>query len=133
MRSIRTLASSCAIPRAIATRTSTICAAAIQNVFGVSQLEGGVKYSSQLLSLYATVFYNKNNNFDSTVGSVVANSQFKTRAYGLELDSNLRLGAFGFATLATLQNAKVTASSTPTGGQRSAPSAEVPDPPFAEL
>jgi outer membrane receptor protein involved in Fe transport len=82
-------------------------------VFGVSQLEGGVKYSSQLLSLYATVFYNKNNNFDSTVGSVVANSQFKTRAYGLELDSNLRLGAFGFATLATLQNAKVTASSTP--------------------
>ncbi|GAO56470.1 TonB-dependent receptor [Novosphingobium sp. MD-1] len=83
------------------------------NVFGVSQLEGGVKYSSQLLSLYATVFYNKNNNFDSTVGSVVANSQFKTRAYGLELDGNLRLGAFGFATLATLQNAKVTASSTP--------------------
>lgn len=85
----------------------------VASVYGVSQVEGGLKYRGANVALYLTGFYNKNNNFEATVGSTVAPAAFKTRAYGLELDGNLRYGGFSLAGLATLQNAKVTDSSTP--------------------
>ncbi len=81
------------------------------NVYGVSQLEGGLKFRGDNASLYMTAFYNKNNNFESTVGGPPA-SAFKTRAIGVEVDGNLHFGGLNLGALMTLQNAKVTQSST---------------------
>lgn len=77
------------------------------NVFGVNQLEGGVKYRGDLVSAYVTGFYNKNDSFDSVVGAV-SNGAFKTRAYGVEVDASIHSGGFKLGALMTLQNAKVT-------------------------
>jgi outer membrane receptor protein involved in Fe transport len=84
-----------------------------QNVYGVSQLEGGVKFRSDYASLYLTGFYNHNNSFEATVGSVLPATAFKTRAYDVELDGNVHYGGFNLGAIMTLQNAKVTDSSTP--------------------
>lgn len=81
------------------------------SVYGVDQIEGGVKYNSRHASLYVTGFYNKNNNFEATVGGPPP-SAFKTRAYGVEIDGSLRYGGFDLSALMTLQNAKITDSST---------------------
>jgi outer membrane receptor protein involved in Fe transport len=82
----------------------------VANVYGVSQFEGGIKYRGENASLYVTGFYNKNNNFEATVGGPPP-SAFKTRAYGVEVDGGLHFGDFSLNALMTLQNAKVTASS----------------------
>ncbi|MBN8502598.1 MAG: TonB-dependent receptor [Sphingomonadales bacterium] len=79
----------------------------VANVYSVNQLEGGVKYRSDLFSVYLTGFYNHNDSFDSTVGGSSAGA-FKTRAYGAELDANFRVGGFNLGALMTLQDAKVT-------------------------
>ncbi|MDE2437127.1 MAG: TonB-dependent receptor [Sphingomonadales bacterium] len=79
------------------------------SVYGVSQLEGGVKYRGDMFSAYVTGFYNKNDSFDSTVGGV-SNGAFKTRAYGVEIDADVHSGGFKLGALMTLQNAKVTAA-----------------------
>lgn len=82
------------------------------NVDGVKQLEGGVKYSGDWLRLYGTVYYNKNDAFNSVVGSTVPASAFKTRAIGVELDGAVFFGPFETSFLATIQDAEITESTT---------------------
>ncbi|MBS0481334.1 MAG: TonB-dependent receptor [Proteobacteria bacterium] len=79
----------------------------VANVYGVKQLEGGLKYRGDMFSAYVTGFYNKNDSFDSTVGGT-SNGAFKTRAYGVEVDADVHAGGFKLGALMTLQNAKVT-------------------------
>ncbi|MDE2561611.1 MAG: TonB-dependent receptor [Sphingomonadales bacterium] len=83
-----------------------------QNVYGVSQIEGGIKFRSDHANLYVTGFYNRNNSFEATVGSTLPNTAFKTRAYGVEVDGDFHYGGFNLGAIMTLQNAKVTDSST---------------------
>lgn len=82
------------------------------NVNSVKQLEGGVKFSGDWLKMYATVYYNKNDSFKSDVGSVTAAEAFKTRAVGAELDGSVFYGPFSVGFLSTIQNAKITDSTT---------------------
>ncbi|WP_020399571.1 TonB-dependent receptor [Kordiimonas gwangyangensis] len=82
------------------------------NVNGVKQLEGGVKYSSDYVSLFATAFYNKNDSFSATVGSDIAAAAFKTRAIGVELDGSFTYDAFNLSFIGTLQDAEITDSTT---------------------
>lgn len=82
------------------------------NVNGIRQLEGGVKFSSDHLRLFATAFYNKNDSFSSVVGSTVGATAFKTRSLGVELDGSLTYDAFNLAFIATLQDAEITESTT---------------------
>ncbi len=83
------------------------------NVNGIKQIELGFKYSGDNASLFATVFRNTNDSFDSVVGGATPATAFKTRSTGIELDGNLRFGGFNLGVLGTLQDAKVTASSNP--------------------
>lgn len=82
------------------------------NVNGVKQLEGGVKYVGDWLTLFGTVFYNKNDSFLSVVGSSVAASAFKTRAIGVELDGTVSYGPFATQVTATIQDAEIRDSTT---------------------
>ncbi|MFC4347973.1 TonB-dependent siderophore receptor [Kordiimonas lipolytica] len=82
------------------------------NVNGIKQLEGGVKYSGDHFGLFATAFYNKNDSFSSTVGSVVSAAAFKTRSLGVELDGRYTYNAFDLAFIITLQDAEITDSTT---------------------
>ncbi|MFC3052538.1 TonB-dependent siderophore receptor [Kordiimonas pumila] len=83
------------------------------NVNGVKQLEGGVKYSGEHFGLFATAFYNKNDSFSSVVGSVIGATAFKTRSIGVEVDGSFTYGPFSLSVLATVQDAKITESTTP--------------------
>lgn len=80
------------------------------NVDGVKQWEGGVKYAGDLLRLYATFFYNKNDAFESVVGSNVPSTAFKTRAYGVELDGSIDYENFSLGFIATYQDPEITSS-----------------------
>jgi len=82
------------------------------NVNGIKQLEGGVKYSGEFFDLFATAFYNKNDSFSSVVGSTTAAAAFKTRSIGLELEGSVTYEAFNLSVIATLQDAKITESTT---------------------
>ncbi len=84
------------------------------NVDSVKQLEGGVKYAGEWLNLYATLFYNKNDAFNSVVGSSVPASAFKTRSVGVEVDGAVTYGPFSLAFLGTWQDAEITNSTTAT-------------------
>ena len=79
----------------------------VDRTFDIKQLEAGLKYTSDHVRLYATGFRNTNERFQSTLGANDA-TVFKTRSYGLELDSTLVFGAFNLATIATLQDATIT-------------------------
>ena len=83
----------------------------VQSVFGVEQLEGGIKYSNNWLRAYATIYRNETDAFSSVVGSAVASSAFETEATGVELEGEITFGE-GFSAIfgATLQNAEITAS-----------------------
>lgn len=83
------------------------------NVDGVKQWEGGVKYAGDWLSLYATFFYNKNDAFQSVVGSTVPATAFKTRSYGVELDGSVQYEGFSANVTATFQDPEITDSTTP--------------------
>lgn len=80
------------------------------NVNGIRQIEVGFKYSGENTSLFATVFRNTNDSFDSVVGGVSPATGFKTRSTGIEVDGSLHFGGFRLGALATWQNAKVTES-----------------------
>lgn len=82
------------------------------NVDGVKQLEGGVKYSGDWLRLYGTVYYNKNDAFNSVVGSTVPASAFESRAIGVELDGAVFFGPFQTSFIATIQDAEIRESTT---------------------
>lgn len=82
------------------------------NVDGVKQVEGGVKYAGEWLNLYATFFYNKNDAFNSVVGSTVPASAFRTRSYGVEVDGAINYGPFSLGFIGTLQDAEITDSTT---------------------
>ncbi len=82
------------------------------SVNGVKQLEGGVKYNGDWLNLYATVYYNKNDSFNSVVGSIVPAASFKTRSVGVELDGSVNFGPFSTSFIATIQDAEITNSTT---------------------
>jgi iron complex outermembrane recepter protein len=83
------------------------------SVNGIDQWEAGLKYSSDHLNMFATGFYNKNDSFQNTVGGVLPATAFRTRAYGVELDGALRLGDFRLGMIGTIQDTKITQSSTP--------------------
>ncbi|WP_308909167.1 TonB-dependent receptor [Pseudokordiimonas caeni] len=84
------------------------------NINGVKQLEGGVKYSGENFGLFGTVFYNKNDSFSATVGADIPNAAFKTRSVGIELDGHYTYDAFNVSFIGTLQDAKITDSTTAT-------------------
>ncbi len=83
----------------------------VQSVFGVEQLEGGIKFSNEQVRAYATLYHNETDAFNSVVGASVANSAFETRAVGLELEGEIFLSD-RFTTVfgATIQDAEITAS-----------------------
>ncbi len=80
----------------------------------VKQLEGGVKYSTPLLRLYATAFFNENDAFASTVGGTLPPTAFTTEAYGVELDGTIYFGPVSIPVIATFQDTEITESTTPT-------------------
>lgn len=83
----------------------------VQSVFGVTQLEGGIKYSNDWLRAYATLYRNQTDAFNSVVGSSVSSSAFETEATGVELEGELFISdQFSTVFGATLQNAEITAS-----------------------
>ncbi|WP_420429743.1 TonB-dependent receptor [Kordiimonas sp.] len=84
------------------------------NVNGVKQLEGGVKFSSDHVGMFATVFYNKNDSFSSVVGSTLGAVAFKTRSVGVEFEGHYTYDAFNLSFLGTLQDAEITSSTTAT-------------------
>lgn len=84
------------------------------NVDGVKQIEGGVKYTGDWLRLYGTLYRNTNDAFNSVVGSTVPASAFQTRALGVELEGAVFFGPFQTSFLATIQDAEITDSTTPT-------------------
>jgi len=79
-------------------------------VFDIQQLEGGLKYSGEYLSAFATVFRNTNDSFSSVVGGAEPATTFETEAIGIELDGVVTVGAFSTAVTATFQNAEITAA-----------------------
>ncbi|NOZ42093.1 MAG: TonB-dependent receptor [Alphaproteobacteria bacterium] len=83
-----------------------------RNVNGIKQLEGGVKYSSDYFNLFATAFYNTNDSFSNVVGSKVGAAAFKTRSVGVEVDGNASYNGFNLSVVATIQDAKITTSTT---------------------
>lgn len=83
-------------------------------VNAVEQLEGGIKYTSDWFELYATVFFNQNDSFDSTVGGVVPAAAFETESLGIEADGSLVFGEFSIDFIVTFQDAEITASTTAT-------------------
>lgn len=83
------------------------------NVDGVKQIEGGVKFTGDWLRLYGTVYRNTNDAFNSVVGSSVPASAFQTRAIGVELEGSVFFGPFQTSFLATIQDAEITDSTTP--------------------
>jgi iron complex outermembrane receptor protein len=82
------------------------------NVNGVKQLEAGVKFSGDHVNLFATAFYNKNDSFSSVVGSTVGATAFKTRSIGIEVDGGFTYGPFNLDFIATIQDPKITSSTT---------------------
>lgn len=72
----------------------------------VDQLEGGVKYRSGGLALYATGFWAKTEeqNFEATTQTFFDR---KYRAYGLELEGNYRLDGFSVTAGGTFTRAKI--------------------------
>lgn len=80
----------------------------------VKQLEGGVKYTGDMVDLYATAFYNENDAFASTVGGVLPPTAFTTEAYGVELDGALHFGELTVSLIGTWQDTEITDSTTPT-------------------
>jgi iron complex outermembrane recepter protein len=82
-------------------------------VNGVKQLEAGVKYNGGWMTAYATAYHNTNDNFSSTVGAVIPNEAFQTRANGIEGDLTFNFGGqFTVSLITTLQNAEITKSTT---------------------
>lgn len=77
------------------------------NVNGIEQLEFGLKYSSDLISFFATAFHNTNDSFESVVGGTIPATSFRSRANGIEIDGRLTVGAFKLGVLGTFQDAKV--------------------------
>lgn len=82
------------------------------NVNGVKQLEGGLKFANDHFDLFATAFYNKNDSFSSVVGSTVGAVAFKTRSIGMELDGGFTYENFSLDFIATIQDPKITESTT---------------------
>lgn len=81
-------------------------------VDNVKQVEAGLKYAGDWLTLYATFYRNTNDAFSSTVGGVVPAAAFKTRAIGVEFDGTVRYGPFSTNFIATIQDAEITESDT---------------------
>lgn len=85
--------------------------AGVQSVFGVEQLEGGIKYSSERLRAYATIYHNETDAFNSVVGASTANSAFETEATGVEIEGEFFFSdSFTALFGATIQDAEITAS-----------------------
>ena len=83
------------------------------NVNSVKQLEAGVKYTGDWMTAYATAYHNTNDTFSSTVGAVIPNESFQTRANGIEGDLTFNFGGqFSVNVITTLQNAEITKSTT---------------------
>ena len=84
------------------------------NVNSVKQLEAGVKYTGDWMTAYATAYHNTNDTFSSTVGAVIPNESFQTRANGIEGDLTFNFGGqFTINVITTIQDAKITKSTSP--------------------
>jgi len=84
----------------------------------IDQVEGGLKWRSQGMSLFATLFNarTKESNFEVTTQKFTSN---KYEANGLELEAAYQLGEFRLAAGATFTDAKIKASNdTPTVGKK---------------
>jgi outer membrane receptor protein involved in Fe transport len=79
----------------------------------VKQIEGGAKWRSGPVSLFATVFNARTNesNYEVTTQSFTSN---RYRANGLELEAAYRIGGFHIAGGGTYTKAKITDSNDPT-------------------
>jgi outer membrane receptor protein involved in Fe transport len=83
----------------------------------VKQAEVGVKYQADGFNFYGTAFWarTEEQNYEATTQRSTANTY---RAYGLELESNYRIGGFNIAASGTYTNAKIIASKDPVVGNR---------------
>jgi len=79
----------------------------------IDQVEGGLKWRSQGMSLFATLFNarTKESNYEVTTQKFTAN---KYEANGLELEAAYQLGEFRLAAGATFTDAKIKASNDAT-------------------
>ncbi len=79
----------------------------------VSQVEFGVKYSTDNYDVFATAFFNENDSFDSVVGSGIPGSSFETEAKGIEIDATAVFGLLNIGVSGVFQDTEITASDTP--------------------
>ncbi|MFQ6675081.1 MAG: TonB-dependent receptor [Fidelibacterota bacterium] len=75
-----------------------------------TQFEGGVKFDSDLFSLFGTGFFNTVDIFDGDVGAVRESALFTTQTFGVELDGAVSLGDLTLKVLATVQKGEITES-----------------------
>jgi len=78
----------------------------------IEQFELGVKFQNDVFDVFATAFYNENDSFSSTLGSVVSNSAFETESLGIEIDGKATFGNLSFGVTATFQDAEIVDSTT---------------------
>ncbi len=83
-------------------------------VNAVEQLEAGVKFTGEWVEVYSTFFYNTNDSFSSTVGSVVPAAAFESTAVGVEADGSIFFGPFNLGFTVTFQDAEIDKSTTAT-------------------
>ena len=80
----------------------------------VDQIEFGVKLATDTFDVFATLFFNSNDSFDSVVGGAVPSSAFETEATGVEIDAVATFGLLDIGLSGVFQDTEITASSIPT-------------------
>jgi len=72
-----------------------------------NQFESGIKYRSQLFSLFATGFFNRVDVFDGDVGALRESALLTTQTYGVELDGALSSGNLTLRAVGTYQKGEI--------------------------
>lgn len=75
-----------------------------------TQYEMGLKYTSQLFSLFTTGFYNTVDVIEGGVGTIREAELLSTKTMGVELDGSLSLGNFMLRAVGTFQKGEITDS-----------------------
>lgn len=83
-------------------------------VDGVKQVDLGLKFTSEQLKVYATVFGTKNDAFSSVVGGSVPAAAFTTESKGVEVEGVWHVGALDLSFNGTWQDTEITESTTET-------------------
>jgi len=82
------------------------------SVDGVKQVDLGVKYTSEMVKLYATAFGTRNDAFSSVVGGTLPATAFTTESKGVELEGVWHVGGLDLSFNGTWQDTEITKSTT---------------------